>query len=77
MIERYTGKAAFTLNNDGQWVSYEQHRIRMRAMLEALKLAMTYKTSFAAIDYEVIENAFFLYCEEIPGMGEGEGDDET
>ena len=76
MIERYTGAARFTLNNDGQWVSYEAHERRMRDLLGAVKVVVghwkgdeiTTAVLLTIDEREKIENAFYNYCAEIPGM---------
>ena len=77
MIERYTGAVRFDLNNEGQWVSYERHAERMTKTLGALKMVIQRITNgnsiFSALDCEQIDNAFYEYCDEIPGMYPIEG----
>lgn len=72
MIERYSGAGRFTANNDGQWVSYGQHEERMRELLSAVKILFTARgRDLTSDEVEQIENAFYSYCDEIPGMIEG------
>ena len=72
MIERYSGSARFELNNTGQWVSYGQHEQRMRELLSAVKILITARgRDFTSDEVEQMENAFYSYVDEIPGMIEG------
>ena len=73
MIERYSGAGRFTANNDGQWVSYEQHEKRMRTLLGALRMVISraskdYAGFFSQQECDELDSAFYEYSDEIRGM---------
>jgi hypothetical protein len=71
MIERYSGAGRFTVNNDGQWVSYEKHLSRMKQLMEAIQMVRKRDESgdfFNQTERDTLDNAFYAYCDEV-GMG--------